>query len=70
VNEATIDLKKAIKIFTCAKVIYKLGHKCSCKSLHSKKLCSLQAERLISITVFASLFLVFVLATYYMRNPG
>lgn len=69
-NEATIERKKATKIFTCAKIIYNLGHKGSCKSLNSKELCSLQTERLISTTVFISLFLVFVLATYYMRNPG
>jgi hypothetical protein len=70
VNEATIERKKATKIFTCAKVIYDMGHKDSCKSLNRKEPCSLQKERLISTAIFTSLFLVFVLATYYMRNPS
>jgi hypothetical protein len=37
VKEATIDRKKATKIFTCAKVIYNLGHNGSCKCLHTAK---------------------------------
>ena len=70
-NEAIIDRKKATKIFTCAKVICNLGHKGSCKNLHSNELCSLQTERFIhvSTTISTTLFLVFVLADYYMRNP-
>jgi len=70
VNEATIDRKKATKIFARAKVIYNLEHKGSCKSLHSKEFCSLQTEGLINTIIFANLFLVFILATYYIRNPG